>query len=220
MDSVKCKELVVGCIRHHFDGALQRVKQLGGGSGKAPPAIENIKSSLVRAAGGVDARIYKDYDLSSKLLEPGVDLAYRGVIVSDIKRDDEWVAVLAVGLAELDEHSRKVALSYMPKREDGDAIPRRLLVFITCAERTVTMNPRFVIASEVENKSTALSPCVFQWAIPQPNGQSAVVGHIASSELGKEFVDWAALMLSVIDSSHTARLHDEHLRGEPTGTMQ
>ncbi|QGZ60526.1 hypothetical protein [Paraburkholderia acidisoli] len=220
MESVKHKELIIGCIRHHFDGALQMVKNVGGGSGKAPPAIANIKSSLVNAAGGVDACIYDDHDLSSKLLEPGVDLAYRSVIVSDLKRDDEWVAVLAVGLTELDEHSRKVVLSHVPKRDGGEASPRRLLVFIACADGTVTMNPRFVIASAVDNNSIALSPCVFQWAIPQPNGQSAVVGRIAPSELGQAFLDWAALMLSVLDSSHAARLHEDHVRGETPGAIQ
>lgn len=220
MDSVKCKELIIGCIRYHFEGALQEVKDAGGASGNAPPAIENIKSSLVSAASGVEARVYDDYELSSKLLEPGTDLAYRSVIVSDMQRDDEWVAVLAVGLSELDGHSRKVALSYMPKSDGRRVTPQRLLVFITCAGRKVTMNPRFVIVSEGENKSVALSPCVFQWAIPQPNGEFAVVGHIAPSELAQEFLDWATLMLSVLDSSHAARLHDDHVRGVSPGTMQ
>jgi len=43
MDSDKLKELVFEAIRYHFYGALQMVQQVGGGAGKAPSAIENIK---------------------------------------------------------------------------------------------------------------------------------------------------------------------------------
>ncbi|WP_129112246.1 hypothetical protein [Burkholderia pseudomallei] len=172
MDSVKCKELIIGCIRYHFEGALQEVKDAGGASGNAPPAIENIKSSLVSAASGVEARVYDDYELSSKLLEPGTDLAYRSVIVSDMQRDDEWVAVLAVGLSELDGHSRKVALSYMPKSDGRRVTPQRLLVFITCAGRKVTMNPRFVIVSEGRTSLLHFHRAFFSGLSPSPTASS------------------------------------------------
>ncbi len=221
MDSVQCKELIIGCIRYHFDGARQKVEEAGGGSGKALSAIANAKSSLVLAASGVDARTYDDHDLSSKLLGPGVDLAYRSVIVSDVKRDDEWVAVLAVGLDKLDEHTRKVVLSWHNqaglKRDVGETTPRRLLVFISCAKKLVTMNPVFSIASETAGKSLVLSPCVFQWPISLFNGQSKVIGYV---ELTQELLDWAGRMLSVIDSSHSARLFNDHVRGADLGTMQ
>lgn len=221
MDSDKCRELVISSIRHHFDGALKMVAQAGGSSGKAPSAIENVRSSLVKAASGVDARVYDDYDLSSKLLNPGVDLAYRSAIVSDVERDDEWVAVLAVGLEELDEHTQKVVGSWRNeeamKRDLGKTTARRLLVFISCAKMTVTVNPFFTIVNETKDKSFALSPCVFQWGIPQPNGQTAIVGHV---ELKQELLDRAERMLSVIDSSHSARLLNDHVRGAHPGTMQ
>lgn len=217
----KCRELVIGSIRHHFDGVLKMVAQAGGSSGKAPSAIENVKSSLVKAASSVEARVYGDYDLSSKLLNPGVDLAYRSAIVSDVERDDEWVAVLAVGLEKLDEHTQKVVESWgnreAPKRHLGKSTARRLLVFISCAKMTVTVNPLFTIVSEIKGKSFALSPCVFQWGILQPNGQTTLVGHV---ELNHELLDGAARLLSVIDSSHSARLLDDHVRGAHPGTMQ
>lgn len=221
MDSGKLKELVIGSIRYHFDGALKMVERVGGNDSKASLAIENVKSSLIKAASMVDARVYDDYELSAKLLKPGVDLAYRSAIVSDVDRSDEWIAVLALGLETLDDHTRKVVESWhnqdAVKRDLGITTAQRLLVFIVCAKRNVTMNPLCAIATETEGNSLALTPCVFSWGIPQPNGQTAVVGHI---ELQQELIEHAQRMLSVIDSSHSARLLNDHMRGGQAGTVQ
>ncbi len=220
MEKIDYKELIINSIRYHFDGALDAVVKVGGAQGKAPPAIEKIKSSLVNAASSAEARVYGDYELSPKLLGAGVDLAYRKVVVSDVNREDEWVALLAVGLELLDEHSQKVVASWHNQTElqqsVGSLTPRRLLVFIQCAKKTVTMRPAFSIANETAEKAMVLSPCVFQWSIPQSDGQYAVVGHV---ELRQELLDDANRLLSVIDSSHSAKLFDDHVRSIGSKSM-
>jgi hypothetical protein len=221
MDSVKLKELVIGSIRHHFDEALKMVEQVGGAGGKAPSVIENVKSSLIKAATSVNARVYDDHEFSDKLLNPGVDLAYRNVIVSDVTRNDEWLAGLAVGLEALDEKTRNVVGSWHNqnalKRDLGKNTARRLLVIIVCAKKIVTMNPFCTIVTETEDKSLALTPCVFSWSIPQSDGKFAVVDHV---ELQQELLEQANRMLSVIDSSNSARLLNDHIRGTQYGTTQ
>lgn len=221
MNPEKCKELVIGSIRHHFDGMLEMVAKVGGAKGKAPAAIEGVKSSLIKAASAVNARIYEDYELSAKLINSGVDLAYRSAIVSDVERTDEWIAVLALGLHELDAHTQKVVNSWRDeetlKRDLGNIEGRRLLVFICCAKKTVTVNPLFMIVNKTKDNSFALSPCVFQFPIPQPEGPPAVVGHV---ELNQERLAHAERLLKVIDSSHAAQLLNDHIRGAHPGTMQ
>lgn len=221
MDALQCKDWVVGCITRHFDGALAAVGKVGGAGGKAPAAIEAAKLSLVRAAWGVRATIYPDYELSAKILKSGVDLAYRNIAQSDAPGSEQWLAVLAVGLEELDEHTRKVVSSWHGQsavsEELGETVPRRLIAFITRGNGVDTFTPVCAIANEVQGQKLALTPCVFQWAIPQPNGQSAVVGHV---DLNQEVVDWMQRAFSLVDSAQTARLHEEHSRGVDYGTMQ
>lgn len=123
MGSTPHKHLIIGAIAYHFDGSLQQVVDVGGGQGKAPPAIVAIEACLVNAAQRVDARVYEDVTLAPRLLEPGVDLAYRPMVVKDPGRDDEWWAMLAVGLEDLDEHSLKIVLSHIPGHMKAERLP-------------------------------------------------------------------------------------------------
>ena len=137
MDGIQAKKFVVGSIDHHFNGLRDLVAQ-NGGSVKATNAINVIQATLLKAAQNAAVETLPDYELSDRMLKPGIDIAWRKVIVSDTSLTDEWVAALAVGMEQLDEHTRKVVESnhnqVAIKESLGSTAARRLIVFVNCAK--------------------------------------------------------------------------------------
>lgn len=212
MDGIQAKKFVIGSIDHHFNGLRNLVAQ-NGGSVKATNAINVIQSTLLKAAQNAEVETLLDYELSERMLKPGIDIAWRKVIVSDTSLSDEWVAALAIGIKELDEHTRKVVESYHKqvaiKESLGATQARRLIVFVNCAKRLITMQPVCGIYLETVDGKSAIVPCVFQFGLPHASGQTMMVGH---QEITSETVEWLNIMVSVLDSENSARLHDEHVR--------
>lgn len=219
MELIDYKELVIGSILYHFDGALEMVGKLGGSGGKAPAAIENVKASLVSAATKAVARVYENQELSSKILTEGIDLAYRHTPSGNPNTADGWIAALAISLNELDAHTQKVVKSWHEQvsfaPSEGIVKPRRLVIFISASNKIVTTNPVFSIANETESKSIIFTPCVFQWSIPQPVGPSAVVGYVAPTP---DMLERNNAMFAIIDSSHASQLIELHVNASNLGT--
>lgn len=212
MDSKQVKEFVIGSIDYHFNGLRELVEQ-NGGSVKVKNAINVIQTTLLKAAQNAEIEPLPDYELSDRMLKPGIDIAWRKVIVSDASLTDEWVAALAVSMDQLDEHTRRVVESYHNKiafKESlGSTTARRLIVFVNCAKRVITMQPMCGIYLETADGNSAIVPCVFQFGVPHASGQTMTVGHC---EINSETSDWLNNMVSVLDSENAAKLHDEHIR--------
>lgn len=222
MEPTKLKELVIGSIDYTFNTWADIAAKASNGGSKAIPAIQGMRKSIVAAASNVDARIYADDEFSSKIVLPGIDLAYRGCVVSDSSRNDEWIAVLAIDFENLDEHTRKVLHSRIdPQVKNGNlagAEPRRLMVSLVCAKKKVTLDPFFTVVVEASDKKLVLVPAPPSWAIPNPDGQHLVINHMEASTY-QERLDIASRRLSVIDSAPAAFLVNDHGKGTPSGPM-
>jgi hypothetical protein len=212
MDGMQVKKFIVDSIDHHFNGLRDLVAQ-NGGSVKATNAINVIQATLLKAAQNAAVETLPDYELTDRMLKPGIDIAWRKVIVSDTSLNDEWVAALAVGMEKLDEHTCKVVESnhnqLAIKESLGFTTARRLIVFVNCAKRVITVQPVCGIYLETSNGTSAIVPCVFQFGVPHASGQTMVVGH---REVNSETLDWLNMMVGVLDSENAAKLHDEHVR--------
>lgn len=212
MDGIQAKKFVIGSIDHHFNGLRDLVAQ-NGGSVKATNAINVIQATLLKAAQNAEVEALPDYELSERMLKPGINIAWRKVIVSDTSLSDEWVAALAIGIEALDEHTRKVVESNQNqvaiKESLGATVARRLIVFVNCAKRVITMQPVCGIYLETAGGKGAIVPCVFQFGLPHASGRTMVVGH---QEITSETLEWLNIMVSVLDSENSAKLHDEHVR--------
>jgi hypothetical protein len=222
MQPHKLKELVIGSIDHAFNTWVDIAAKASNGDSKAIPAIHAMQKSIVAAASSVEARVYADDEFSAKIVAPGIDLAYRAAVVSDSSRDDEWIAVLAIGFEHLDEHTRKVLHSHVDPRVKNSnlagAETRRLLVSLVCAKKTVTLDPFFTVVVETFEKNLALIPAPPSWVIPQPNGQHLLINHM-EADTYQERLDIASRRLSVIDSAPAATLMNAHVRGTSGGSM-
>lgn len=212
MDGKQAKKFVIDSIDHHFNGLRDLVAK-NGGSVKATNAINVIQATLLKAAQNAEVETLPDYELSERMLKPGINIAWRKVIVSDTSLNDEWVAALAIGIEELDEHTRNVVESNHDqvaiKESLGATMARRLIVFVNCAKRVITMQPVCGIYLETADGKSAIVPCVFQFGLPHASGKTIVVGH---QEITSETIEWLNIMISVLDSENSAKLHDGHVR--------
>lgn len=222
MEPKQLKELVIGSIEHTFNAWADLATKHSNGSSKALPAIKAMQKSIMTSANKAEARVCPDYEFSSKIVLPGIDLAYRSAVISDITRDDEWVAALAIDFDNLDEHTQKVLHSHVdPQLENSNlagAEARRLLVFLVCARKIVTLDPFFVVVVETAEKKISLIPTPPSWSILQPSGQYLVINHMNPDTRG-ERLDIASRRLSVIDSAPAAALMNAHIRENSSGSM-
>lgn len=223
MDPIKLKELVIGSTNATFNMWADLATKASGGGSVAIQAIKKMQTSIITAAQGVEARVYPDDEFSTIVRAPGVDLAYRSAIVSDASRDDEWIAALAIGFDQLDEHSRKMLQRHhevnVKDTNLASSEPSRLLISLMCAKRVVTLDTFFTIVVVTPEQKLALVPAPVSWAISQANGPHFVINHLAP-ETYQDRLDSANRRFSVIDSAPAATLLNQHIRGVPTeGSM-